>query len=321
MNETSKEKWIDLFWKILPFIITASVVWHLSNYDTRDTTYFSIFISFVAIILLPFSAAVICTLRAIILTKIFKIPLSAKTSDPQLKELGRKAEKWMAVTLFNALAAFLVISLIAVNFVRAERKESPLEIVKVNQPKSLSEGSDIDKNLNFLDTVVRHLWKISLAAIAIAIILILILIILKKIPLEKPGPVTKFVMFTAAGMFIAPIVTGFIISGIMERIVLREVRLFLNNVSPSAKVIIQGKSVDDGVKIIKGLAKAAPMPAHSSRDTKKFRIEIIDGDQGLTVDLARDSDHRREYWVFYPGYRYTSVNEIGRIRTNLFDNH
>ncbi len=321
MNETSKEKLINLFWGILPFIITAGVVWYLSSYDTKDITYFSIFILFSAIILLPFSTAVVCMARAIILAKILEIPLNAETSYPQLRRLSQRAERWMAVTLFNALAAFLIISLIAVNSVKAERKEAPLKIVKVNQPKSLSEGSDINRDLNVLDAIVRHLWKISLTAIAIAIILVLVLIILRKVPLEKPGPVTKFVMFTAGGMFIAPIVAGFMISGIMERIVLREVRLFLNNVSPSAEVILQGKSADDGAKIIKGLAKAAPMPAHRSRDTKKFRIEIIDDEQGLVVDLARDSEHRREYWVFYPGYRYTSVNEIGRIRTSLFDDY
>lgn len=321
MSKISREKLIGWLWNILPFIITAGAVWYLLNCRTTDTNYFYIFISFVIIILLPFSAAVVCMIRAIVLAQILGIALNSKTSEPQLRKLSQKAEKWMAITLFNALGAFLIISLMAIGSVKAERKKAPLQIVKINQPKRMSEGSEVDKDLYVLDIIVRHLWKVSLSAIGIAIVLILALIILKKIPLEKPGPATKFVMFTAGGMFIVPIIAGFMISGIMEKLVLREVRFFLKNASPAAKAAVRGRPVDNGAEIIKALEKIAPVPMRRSNYTKKFRVEITDGEEGLIVDLGRDASYGNEYWVFYPGYGYTLVNEIGRIRTNLFDEY
>ncbi|MBN1787573.1 MAG: hypothetical protein JW806_04180 [Sedimentisphaerales bacterium] len=321
MGENSKEKSVNLLWKILPFVITASAVCYLLTFETTDKVYFYTFVALVAVILWPFSVAVICMIRAIILAKILGVSLNAKTTEPRLRKFGQRAEKWMAITLFNALAAFLIISLMAVNFVKAERKERPLEIIKSNQPIRLSEGSEIDKDLNTFDKIMRHLWKISLTAIAIAIVLVLVLIVLKKVPLERPDTATKVVMFIAGSMFVVPIIAGFMISGIMEKMVLREVRIFLNNASEAAEVIVDGKDVEGDERIIKELAAIAPMNAHNSRETKKFRVEVKDTDQSLTIYLARDSEYMREYWIFYPGYRYTSVNEIGRIRTNLFDDH
>src|SRR4030042_5820449 len=154
MKKISRENLIGWFWKVLPFIITAGAVWYLSSFGTTGTIHFYIFISFVAIIFLPFSTAVVCMIRAIISAKMLGVPLNSKTSEPQLRKLGQRAEKWMAITLFNALAAFLVISLMAINSVKAERKRAPLQIVKINQPNRMSEGSAINKDLSVLDIIV-----------------------------------------------------------------------------------------------------------------------------------------------------------------------
>jgi len=42
---------------------------------------------------------------------------------------------------------------------------------------------------------------------------------------------------------------------------------------------------------------------------------------GPRLELGRDSDNAREYWVFIPGNAITSKNEIGRITTAAFDHN
>jgi len=37
--------------------------------------------------------------------------------------------------------------------------------------------------------------------------------------------------------------------------------------------------------------------------------------------LGRDSGYAQECWVFYPKYRITSNNEIGRVTTPVFDEY
>ena len=106
----------------------------------------------------------------------------------------------------------------------------------------------------------------------------------------------------------------------MQRIVRREVKTFLNNVSSNAVVEINKQQIENKVQVIEELIKVAPLTAHHSHSTKRIHINIIDGDEGLVIELGRDSSRDQEYWVFYLGYGETYVNEIGRITTNLFDN-
>jgi hypothetical protein len=63
------------------------------------------------------------------------------------------------------------------------------------------------------------------------------------------------------------------------------------------------------------------LPTHHSSPTKRISVEIFDDPRHIVLSLARDSGNPREYWVFYPKYRITASNEIGRIVTPLFDGY
>jgi hypothetical protein len=52
-----------------------------------------------------------------------------------------------------------------------------------------------------------------------------------------------------------------------------------------------------------------------------IRVDIETDKGTLTLQLGRDSGYAQEYWVFYPKYRITSNNEIGRVTTPLFDEY
>ena len=72
--------------------------------------------------------------------------------------------------------------------------------------------------------------------------------------------------------------------------------------------------------LIDVLRSVRPMPAHHSHPTYRVDIRVIDHTGGvLNLELGRDVDVPREYWVFQPDYATTSNNEVGRIVTPLFD--
>jgi hypothetical protein len=99
------------------------------------------------------------------------------------------------------------------------------------------------------------------------------------------------------------------------------VKRFLEKLPANASVTINDEPVENYKQIITELEKIVPLPAHRSHTIKNIHIEIYNQDKNLSVVLGKDSSYPHEYWVFYPNYRYTSKNDIGRIVTNVFDDY
>lgn len=99
------------------------------------------------------------------------------------------------------------------------------------------------------------------------------------------------------------------------------VRNFLNNISDDATVCINGQFVKQPFLIINKLKKVSPITAHHTHALERFHIEVKSKNKSIRFEVGRDSKRTNEYWVFYPKYRYTRKNEIGRIRTGLFDDY
>lgn len=53
---------------------------------------------------------------------------------------------------------------------------------------------------------------------------------------------------------------------------------------------------------------------------KKNELVLIADKDTLSLLLRLDSQIDNEYWIFYEKYKTTSLNEIGRIRTNILTN-
>ena len=59
---------------------------------------------------------------------------------------------------------------------------------------------------------------------------------------------------------------------------------------------------------------------HSYRKVH-FHVKISSRKGDLDLDLWRDSDYRKEYWVFYPEYRITELMLIDGIYSSAFDDY
>lgn len=132
----------------------------------------------------------------------------------------------------------------------------------------------------------------------------------KKFPLKS----------TICFMFAIPAI--FMLDGLVSSSLRNRTIEFLSEVSSNPSVRVNGELAEKPMEIIEELKKVRSLPAHHSRATKKISIEITSDGEILALELSRDSDRKREYWVFYPAFfRFTTRNHIGGIISDIFDGY
>jgi hypothetical protein len=95
----------------------------------------------------------------------------------------------------------------------------------------------------------------------------------------------------------------------------------LDSVGDNYHISINGKTAPNGQQVLLALKTLQWTPAHHSNPTKRIGIDLFYDSRHIFLWLARDSGDPREYWVYYPSYRITAMNEIGRIKTPIFDGY
>ncbi len=133
------------------------------------------------------------------------------------------------------------------------------------------------------------------------------------VPVKFPVKSTLF--------FAGPIIIVIAIAEIMASRSRVEALNFLRDLSGNYKVYVNSQPAHDPDKIVSALKATAPQLAQHSHPTKMIRVDIESEKGNLTLELGRDSGYAQEYWVFYPKYRVTSNNEIGRVTTTVFDEY
>jgi hypothetical protein len=118
-------------------------------------------------------------------------------------------------------------------------------------------------------------------------------------------------------LFVGSILIAITIAGIMSSCSRVEALNALRNLSGNYKVNVNSEPAHDPDKIVAALKEVA----HHSHPTKMIRVDVQSEKGSLTLELGRDSGYAQEYWVFYPKYRVTSNNEIGRVTTRVFDEY
>ena len=123
----------------------------------------------------------------------------------------------------------------------------------------------------------------------------------------------------STSIFIASVLIGLCVSWTSLDIARDNVTRLLAEFPDNCNVSIDGRPASNSPEVLAVLRSLAPVAGHHSTPTRKIGIKISDKKQEILLTLARDSGDAREYWVFYPKYRITASNEIGRIKTPLFD--
>ncbi len=353
MPDEGEKKGTKIFWLVLPFIITSCFIIPMVVYGINSGekgSYWIIFLPGVALCIFPWAKILALGIQTYATAKAFHVTKEIYESNPELNELKNKGVKWAVITPLTWIIVFLSM-MIGVGIYNAgkprdkripssseqrDTREVPfvndhpevkietnekVETTKKEMPLPFIENSNVHKRLQFYDRLIYRLIPVPfLGMLSGAVFLIRTLIgrwwKWKKIPLGW-----KIVPFVAIACFILPIELTFLIAAPMDRTIRKETLRFLNSLSDNANVIINGKTVDNPSDVISNLKSLAKMQAHHSHPTQRIRIKVLSSDYSLTLELGRDSDMPSEYWVFYPGYRHSRLNEIGRINTTIFDKY
>ena len=169
--------------------------------------------------------------------------------------------------------------------------------------------------MEFLDKTIIILFFVAVAA-GVVLFPGFLAIWFKGLRGKKINKKLIIATIIAGLFFIGPIITAIFFSTIVESHGREEVLSFIRE-KTSYEIIIDGQKVPNPASFIHELRKIRPFMGHHSHPTKKIPIEIFKSNQKLTLILSQDSDYNNEYWVFYPKYRHTRLNEIGRIQTAI----
>ena len=121
--------------------------------------------------------------------------------------------------------------------------------------------------------------------------------------------------------FIVPIIVTFILSSLMISTVRSNILDFLLSATPATTIIVEDNVVSNTSIVLSELQKIETHVERHSHPEKDIHITIKNKGNTLELRLGRDSGRPSKYWVFYPHYKHTSMNAIGKITTSLFDSY
>jgi len=174
---------------------------------------------------------------------------------------------------------------------------------------------------DFIDKVLPLLFAFSFIAM---LVLMANLFLRMKSKVIEPGgyhyakryPVRSAVAF--GGSLLVIILLSFALKAQARK----EIQDYFDHLDPKTTSIqVNGNNVADSATMLKALHIPADIWAHHSHPVNRITILITAKDGPLMLRLGRDSQEPKEYWVFYPHYRYLEHNEVYRISTALFDQY
>jgi hypothetical protein len=98
---------------------------------------------------------------------------------------------------------------------------------------------------------------------------------------------------------------------------LREIALQMSGETQS--VTVNGTLIDSNAPLVAALRKMHGASYHHSHGTTRYRVVLTTSFGLLPLDLDRDSEDPHEYWVFYPLFHITKLNDVAHAFTDALD--
>lgn len=137
----------------------------------------------------------------------------------------------------------------------------------------------------------------------------------------KRSELCKFYKMKGVVSLLISVAIVFVITQVVKSIVRSYVFAFLVSLPFQYKVYVNGKLTHRPEKIVSILKAMTSFRAQHSYPTKPIFIKVQANHKSLELELRRDSSIHQEYWVFFPGNKITSIDQIGQINTSVFDNY
>lgn len=293
----------DILWRLLPFLFTAVIVWlQFKGSGGNDITVYVIFMPFVIFLSLGFFTIVSYAVQS--------------SLCPNRKELQTAGSQVVKIFLVVIFAFFLALSALAIIGIAVQKTQT--EQQQYYQPASLSPGTFNYNLLTFLDSVTGVMFVIPMGALLLAVTLLVRSLLKKEKQTKKQ---IRIQIGSCVLLFMIPILSIFILSWPLKSITRHNVKNFLAGALPDAGVKINDHDVADAKTLIYELSQVKTFVAHHSHATRMIRIDIESSGDTLTLNVGQDSSYSDEFWVYYPAFRHTRANEIGRIRSKVFEEY
>jgi hypothetical protein len=236
---------------------------------------------------------------------------------PELQRLSARSGRWMRIMKFGIPVIWVSMAVVVAIMVQVQRNAAISPAFA--QPASLSAGSSTHGTMVAMDGVISLMMWTNVTGMLIAGTG-LVLLVVKRFR-ERPTGRKKLKAAIIVGLtlFVASIVTTFLLGSVMRKTVRREVVQFLCSSGATWQAKINGQAVPEPRKIVEALSKTVPMAAHHSHSGEELTVVLESGTESLTLKVGKDSSYPDEYWVYFPGYHHTSLNEIGKVQTGVFD--
>jgi hypothetical protein len=345
MKDGGEEKRESTFWLVLPFIITSCVIVAMTIIGLKtgaEDSWCYIAVPSMTLVVFPCAKMAVLLFQRSSKAGTSRITEEMYDSNPELCILRDRAKKWWMISVLMVIVAFLsaVAGIGILNTVKRQDKRttsirdkrdtnesSPIpdyrkgmaERSGKGMPPGFIESSDVHKRLQFYDKLIYGSVPLSFLGMLVGAIFLIRSLIVGWWKKSKKTPVAwKTVPVVAIALFLLPIWLTYDLDERMSTILRTEILKFLTNVSDEVIVIINDKVVDNPRDVISTLATLGTGKTIKWPSEERFRIQVVGSGHSLTLELGRDSWLNTTYWVFYPGYRHTRLNEIGGIKTTMF---
>ena len=172
----------------------------------------------------------------------------------------------------------------------------------------------------YLDSAVYLSFALSI--IALPFMVFGVLRAVKRAPAIR-NPATQWLHMPKKSMLLfgGSIVIGMSLTQVICIYVRNEAHRFLMSLPSAYTITVNGRTVRNDRSLLAALESTHWVMAHHSHPTSTIHITVEGNGRAMSFNLRRDSSNPQEYWVFIPEYRASSMNEIGRITTDVLDSY
>ncbi|MFS1945907.1 hypothetical protein BCU64_001085 [Vibrio lentus] len=78
--------------------------------------------------------------------------------------------------------------------------------------------------------------------------------------------------------------------------------------------VISSNEEVNKLSLLRALKNKQYVDINRTKPTVKNKVRIVARDGEVELILAKDSVHEDIYWVYYPKYRFSRINDIGKIK-------
>ncbi|USH04364.1 hypothetical protein K6Q96_21750 [Grimontia kaedaensis] len=106
---------------------------------------------------------------------------------------------------------------------------------------------------------------------------------------------------------------------VLEHLQEKKIKNEISDLISEDSVVAEIYEEFDNELFLKALKNQRFVHTNKTRPLEKMSIHIVNAKGEVKLQVAQDSKYPYLYWVYYPKYQYSSVNELGKVRVKMIE--